>query len=80
MGGVAAGFSALATLYYFSNDCKPLMLDNRDIARPVPPDHDYSIREITPWIPYSMNEVEDYLRLRQNSVLIVRTENRMLKL
>ena len=46
------------------------MLDARDQQNQTSSEVENAIRELTPWIPYTMDHVEEYLRSRQNSVRI----------
>lgn len=46
------------------------MLDARDQQNLTSSEAENDIRELTPWIPYTMDHVEAYLLSRQNSVRI----------
>lgn len=70
MSVVASSLGAFTVAYLLFKNKKPLMLDIRDPQKPMSFEAEYDIRELTPWLPYSMGEVEEYLRIRQNSVLI----------
>ena len=46
------------------------MLDSRPNRKSVSFEAEYDIGDLSPWVPYSMEHIEEYLRLRQHSVLI----------
>ena len=67
---MVASISTFMMTYYIFKDKKKLMLDARDQQNQTYSEVENDIRELTPWIPYTMDHVEEYLRSRQNSVRI----------
>lgn len=49
---------------------RPLLLDGRGPQAPTSFEAEHDIQQLSPWVPYNMDHVEEYLRLRQHSVLI----------
>ena len=68
--GTAASLAALSMIFYLSIDHKPVLLDSGDSSESKSIETKLDIRELTPWVPYSMHDVNEYLRLRQQSTAI----------
>ena len=66
----AVSISGLAIICYYNTKKRPLMLDSRPNRKSVSFEAEYDIGDLSPWVPYSMEHIEEYLRLRQHSVLI----------
>lgn len=66
----AASIIVLAMICYYKKKERPLMLDSRPNRKSVSFEAEYDIGDLSPWVPYSMEHIEEYLRLRQHSVLI----------
>ena len=67
---LTASITVLAMICYYKTKKRPLMLDSRPNRKSVSFEAEYDIGDLSPWVPYSMEHIEEYLRLRQHSVLI----------
>ena len=80
LGPTAISLTALSVFGYSSPDGKALMLDSRSPYNAGSFESEFDIQELTPWVPYSMDYVEEFFRLRQYSVPVVGINSGILRL